>query len=147
MQLFNKKNISQLLLAILFVLYLIMGYPTPEPVASLIDTLIGKIVVAFVFLSLFAVVNPVLGILGLLVAFQLIRSSGITTGSAGLDNYVPTEEKKSCHLTAYNQFPHTLEQEIVKKMTPSHKNYRMDPSATYKPVLDNLHDATPIQDL
>ena len=54
---------------------------------------------------------------------------------------------KFSNLSAMNQFPYTLEQEIVKKMTPSHKNYRMDPSATYNPVLDNLHDATPIQDL
>ena len=43
--LFKKENMSQLALAILFIIYLIMGYKTPEMVASIVDTLVGKIVI------------------------------------------------------------------------------------------------------
>ena len=75
--LFKKQNMGQLILAILFVIYLIMGYKTPEPVANVVDTLIGKIVIIIIALALFANVNPVLGILGLLVAYDIIRRSSV----------------------------------------------------------------------
>jgi hypothetical protein len=46
--------------------------------------------------------------------------------------------------TAFNQFPYTLEQEVVAKMAPIvHTGYSIN-SASYKPLLDNLYDAAPI---
>jgi hypothetical protein len=141
--LFKKENIGQLLLVILFVIYLIMGYKTPEPVANMVDTIPGKIVVMIIALVLFVNVNPVLGILGLLVAYDLIRRSSVTTGVDSLKRYLPTEEKKMSQFTAFNQFPYTLEQEVVKKMAPiNHANEILEgPDASYKPILDNNRDA------
>ena len=120
-----------------------MGYSTPEPVAGLIDTIPGKIVVIVAALILFATVNPILGVLGLLVAYDLIRRSSISTGTHGLQRYAPSEEKKATQYTAYNQFPYTLEQEVVKKMAPlnRHDEFLGGAPATYKPVLDNTRDA------
>ena len=43
--LFKKEHTGELILVILFIIYLIMGYKTPEPVAGLVDTLGGKIVI------------------------------------------------------------------------------------------------------
>jgi hypothetical protein len=141
--LFKKQSMGQLLLAILFVIYLIMGYSTPEPVAGLIDSLPGKIVVIIAALSLFVSVNPILGILGLLVAYDLIRRSSVATGTDGLKRYLPTEEKKTSQFTAFNQFPYTLEQEVVKKMAPLNRsNEFLGGSApSYKPILENTRDA------
>jgi len=52
---------------------------------------------------------------------------------------MPTEEKKASNLTAFNQFPYTLEQEMVSKMAPiEHTVY--EPSS-FVPLLDNTHDA------
>ena len=45
MDFFNKKYVSQNVLTLLFVIYLILGLNTPKPIAQIIDTLVGKIVV------------------------------------------------------------------------------------------------------
>ena len=143
--LFKKENMGQIILIILFIIYLIMGYNTPEPIASIIDTTYGKIFVIVIALVLFAFTNPVLGIIGFLVAYELIRKSSISTGSYGLDKYLPTETKKFTELTALNQFPYTLEQEVVKKMAPiRQQNDMIQEGTTFVPVLDNLYDAAPI---
>ena len=58
--------------------------------------------------------------------------------------YVPSEEDKKSKLTAMNQFPYTLEQEVVKKMAPSKATPSPDSKASYSPTLDQLYDAAPI---
>jgi hypothetical protein len=59
---------------------------------------------------------------------------------------MPTEEKKASQLTAYNQFPYTLEQEVVKKMAPIVQPVSSLTKPSYKPLLDNLYDASPLTD-
>jgi hypothetical protein len=141
--LFTKKNMPELVLTSLFVLYLVMGYQMPEQAARLVDSTIGKIVVVLVALMLFAYSNPILGILALLVAYQLIKSSSVKTGMAGLEEYYPTESKKWTPFTPTNQFPYTLEQEVVKKMASQKFNTEYV-KAPFRPVLDDTHDAAPL---
>ena len=112
--LFKKENMGQVILCILFIVYLIMGYKMPDSIATVIDTSFGKILVIIMALMLFSYANPILGVLGFFVAFDLISKSSATTGSYALERYVPTETKKSSNLSAMNQFPYTLEQEVVK---------------------------------
>ena len=139
-ELLEKKNMSQLILVILFIIYLIMGFKTPDSVATLIDSGAGKIVVAVVALLLFAYSNPILGVLGIFVAFHLIKSASIKTGMAALEEFFPTEQKKWSPFTKENQFPYTLEQEVVKKMAPQKFNTNYV-KASYKPMLEDTYDA------
>ena len=140
--LFKKQHMGELVLAILFIIYLIMGYKTPEPVANLVDTLVGKIVIFIIVIYLFSNANPILAVLSLFVAFDLIRRSSAATGIDALQKFAPTEEKKMSQFTAFNQFPYTLEQEVVSKMAPIVRSGTSLTSASYKPMLDNLHDAS-----
>ena len=142
--LFKKENISQLSLAILFIIYLIMGYETPEPLANVIDTLVGKIAIFIMVIFMFMHANPILAVLSLFVAFDLIRRSSAVTGIDALKKYLPTEEKKSSQFTAFNQFPYTLEQEVVKKMAPIVQSGSSLTKASYMPILENLYDASVI---
>ena len=142
--LFKKENMSQLSLAILFIIYLIMGYKTPEMVASIVDTLVGKIVIFIMVIVIFMNANPILAVLSLFVAFDLMRRSSAATGIDALKMYLPTEEKKSSQFTAFNQYPYTLEQEVVKKMAPIVQSGSSLSKASYMPVLENLHDASTI---
>jgi len=141
--LFTKKNMPELVLASLFVLYLVMGYKIPEQAATIVDSTIGKIVVVLVALMLFAYSKPILGILALLVAYQLIKSSSVQTGMAGLEEYYPTESKKWTPFTPTNQFAYTLEQEVVKKMANQKFNTEYV-KAPFRPILDDTHDAAPL---
>jgi len=133
----------QLVLSVLFVIYLVMGYKMPDGVAGLVDSTGGKIVVGLVALMLFAYSNPILGVLALLVAYQMIRVASIKTGMAGLEEYYPTEQKKWSPFTPAHQFPYTLEQEVVKNMTTQKFNTEYV-KAPYRPTLVDTHDASPI---
>jgi len=144
-QLFKKNEVGQLILCILFIIYLIMGYRTPEPVAVIIDSIGGKIVLLIIIILLFIHANPILAVLSLFVAFVLLRNSSMVTGKDAINKFLPSETKKGCEMSSYNftpqnQFPYTLEQEIVKKMAPISLGGSIN-TATYKPLLENLHDA------
>ena len=141
MDFFNKKFVSQNVLTLLFVIYLILGLNTPKPIAQIIDTLVGKIVVILLAIYLFIYTNPILGVIGFFVAYDLIRRSSVATGNFGIDNYLPTEDTKAAKMSSYNQYPYTLEQEMVKKMVPV-VNKDMT-TASYVPITDDVYDAAP----
>ena len=141
--LLEKRNMSQLMLVVLFIIYLIMGYKIPEQLARVIDSSAGKIVVALIALLLFGYSNPILGVLGILVAYHLIKGSSEKTGMAALEQFYPTEEKKWSPFTAIHQFPYTLEQEVVKEMASQKFNANFV-KAPYRPMLDDTHDASSI---
>jgi hypothetical protein len=142
--LFKKEHMGELVLVILLIVYLILGFKTPEPIASMIDSLVGKVVIFIIVIYLFMHANPILAVLSLFVAFDLIRRSSMTTGIDALKRYAPSEEKKKSQFSAFNQFPYTLEQEVVAKMAPIMKSGSSLVQASYKPLLDNLYDASPV---
>jgi hypothetical protein len=141
--LLEKRNMSQLLLVLLFIFYLVMGLKMPDQLANIIDSPAGKIVVALIALLLFGYSNPILGVLGILVAYHLIKSSSDKTGMSALEQFYPTEEKKWSPFTAIHQFPYTLEQEVVKDMASQKFNANFV-KAPYRPMLDDTHDASAI---
>jgi len=138
--LFEKKSRPQLALICLFIIYLIIGYKMPDSVANLIDSTPGKVIVSLISLMLFAYSNPVLGVLALLVAYQMITSASVKTGMAALEQFYPTETKKWSPFSPIHQFPMTLEQEMVKKMAPQKFNTSYV-KPTYKPMLEDTYDA------
>jgi hypothetical protein len=141
--LLKKTQSSHVVLGIIFIIYLIMGYPIPETLANMIDTIYGKIIVCVLALILLVSVNPVLGVLGLFVAFDLIRRSEMATGSSALLKFGSSEKQKMGDLTAFNQFPYTLEQEMVKIRTIN-KDPMIDTPPSYKPMLLATSDASPV---
>lgn len=141
--LLKKTQSSHVVLGIIFIIYLIMGYPIPETLADMIDTIYGKIIVYVIALTLLVSVNPVLGVLGLFVAFDLIRRSEIATGRTALLKFSSSEKQKMGDLTAFNQFPYTLEQEMVKLRTIN-KDPPIESPPSYKPFLLATSDASPV---
>lgn len=143
-ELLKKEHRGEFILIILMIIYLIMGLRTPDIIANLIDNLIGKVVIILIVIYLFMHANPILAVLAALVAFDLMRRSSASTGIAALQQYAPSEKKKMSQFTAFNQFPYTLEQEVVSKMAPIVRSGSSLTQASYKPLLDNLYDAAPL---
>ena len=137
--LFKKQHTGELVLILLFIIYLIMGYKTPQPVANFISTIPGMVIVVILAIMLLCSCHPILGVIGVVVAFELIRRSNRDS----YDEYIPSEQNKMQELTAYNQFPYTLEQEVVKEMTVQ-RSAGILSQATYKPYLEDNYDAAPI---
>ena len=142
--LLNKEHRSQLILTIILIIYLILGLKTPQPIAFLVNNIVGKIVIFIIVIYMFLHMNPILAVISLVVAIDLIRRSSTTVYNDLLQTYIPSEENKMGQFTAFNQFPYTLEQEVVKKMAPIVQSGSVLNKASYHPLLDNLHDASPV---
>ena len=142
--LFEKRNIGQLILCILFIIFLLSSkVPIPYSVAKIINTKIGVIIIIMLLILLICYVNPIVSILAILVVYELMKRSTMSVGKNNLEDYYPIQEKKWSPYNAHNQFPYTLEQEIVNKMTKN--EYTSIPSKpSYKPVLENNYGATPL---
>jgi hypothetical protein len=93
---------------------------------------------------LFSNSNPVVGVLSIVAAYFLIKRSSITTGSFAIQKYLPSEASRSEDFSKLNEVPITLEEQMVFKMAPLVKHDAQYPDANYKPVLDSLHEAAPI---
>jgi hypothetical protein len=140
--LFEKKNIGQLILCILFIIFLLSSkVPIPYSFAKVVDTKIGIIIIIIILILLICYVNPIVSILAILVVYELMKRSSMTVGKNNLEDYYPIQEKKWSPYSAHHQFPYTLEQEIVNKM--SKNEYNSIPSKpTYKPILENNYNAS-----
>lgn len=135
----TKAQKSHLVLIALFIIFILFDVPVPTVVSSLVDTTLGNVVVIFGALSLFYCKNNVLAVLGLVVAYELIRRSA---GIYGLLNHVPTQENKDKMMNSFNEnIKHSsLEEEMVSNILPLVSGPVGTPN--YEPVLDNLHSAT-----
>lgn len=115
---FKNCRKHEMLLTVLIILYIVLNVPTPQIIAPYVDTPLGNIVIVLFALSFFMHSHPVVGILSLFAAYVLIRRSTATTGSADIEAYIPSEKRKSEELSAYNQFPVTLEEQMVAIRAP-----------------------------
>ena len=142
---FDLKSISplEILLFILFVVYIVFSIPTPFFLIPLLDSPLGLAIVIMTTLYLFLYTTPILGILSIFVAYEMLRRSSKVTGSTPILKYTPTQVKKDKYMKEMNPPSHvlTLEEEIVKQMAPIGKS---DPSTyidtSYKPIADKLID-------
>ena len=112
---FKSCRKHEMLLTVLIILYIVLNVPTPDVIASYVDTPLGNIAVVLIALSFFTHSHAVVGVLGLFAAYVLIRRS---SSSSAIEAYVPSEKRKSEELSALNQFPVTLEEQMVALRAP-----------------------------
>lgn len=129
------KKTAEIILALLFVLYILLNLQPSLLVATMIDNVLGKILIFLIVIYLFINKCYLLGILSIWVFYDLIKKSGVITGS-DLARYIPSEKKKFSNLTSYNQFPYTLEQEVVSKMTNFKSKENSFTNYSWKPNLE-----------
>ena len=128
---FKTCHKHEMLLTGLLVLYIILNVPTPDVISSYVDTPLGNIVIVLVALSFFTHSHPVVGVLGLFAAYVLIRRSSI---SSAIEAYVPSEQRKSCELSVLNQFPVTLEEQMVALRAPLADTEVGSATASFRPT-------------
>ena len=135
-------NRNSAVLAVLLSIFIVFNIQVPHTLANLIDTLLGRIVVIAGALSLLFA-HPVVGVLGIIAAYELVRRSENTTGTGPAKRFLPSETRKSQELSALNQFPVTIEEQVIANMLPQTSHTALPPSS-FKPVLDPLHEAAKI---
>jgi hypothetical protein len=138
----NIKTLKQpeMLLGGLFILFIVLDIPVPRELGGVINSLVGNIIVLIGALFLFAYVHPVVGILGLYTAYELIQRS--YPEYSPIPNNTVLENRKVFNKKAQNQFPVSLEEEVVKQRVPKVNTSKNTGKASYKPILEDSHQSS-----
>lgn len=133
----DKQNYGFVLLIALFI---ILNIDVPQQIAEFVDNMIIKGLLYLGAIYLFSY-HRVLGAVALIGVYELIRRSENKSGTTAIKKYLPTQLHKDRHLSAMNQFPATLEEEMVSKMVPLVNEAPLS-APSYKPTLSTNHSAT-----
>jgi predicted membrane protein len=140
------KSFSQLEISLLvvFIIYIALPIKTPDFLAGMVDSPVGMLTVFIVTVYLFMTVNPILAIVYVFVAYELLRRSSRQTGRVQMIKYTPSQAKKDNVMKELNPpRPESLEEEMVQKLAPiGHSDPSIYTSTSYKPVADKLQDAS-----
>ena len=140
---FKKQKTMEIILGCLMILYLLAGILLPTSLNSAFNSWIGQEIMLLIVFYMFCNSNIILGILTLLVVLSIMMNNQSSTMSIAMNNQ-PSEETKSQQFTQFNQFPYTLEQEMVKKMVPLYSAGDSINNASYVPIMDNVYDSSPV---
>ena len=80
LSLIKKQSQKQLLLTVVLVLYIITNVSAPAPLAKMVDSTMGNVIVVLLALAVLLTENTVLGVLAVIAAFELIKRSSVRTG-------------------------------------------------------------------
>jgi len=89
------------------------------------------------------VLKGIMLIIAFIFLYNILVNNTYIKGAHGMQNYLPSEQSKIIDFSKYNEFPVTLEEEVVAQMAPIIKHDDA-PNMNYLPVLDSLHDAAPL---
>ena len=130
----------------LFIIYLVMDIYPPEIMASYIDTSIGMVGILLLTLYVFMNYSPVLGVVFLFVAYEIVRRSARVNNRVPMIMYTPSQAKKDAELSAMNPpVAASLEEEVVEQMAPVGKSSLISYTMSeYKPVSSDIHNASAI---
>jgi len=110
----------------------------------MIDSSLGMLSIFIITVYLFFHVNPILAVVYIFVAYELLRRSANKGGNVTLMQYTPTQARKDAELRAMNPpKPETLEEQVVQQMAPiGHSDPSIFTASSYKPVADNTKNAS-----
>lgn len=143
-ELVQEKNYHQVALVIIFLVYIFLNnVKMPHVITEGVSSMVGTVIVIVVALGLLFNSNPIVGILGIVVAYLLIeRSNQQMKNNTSISNVMKNEmEKMDTFFKVENQFPKTLEEEVVEKRT-LHKSKPDMIGPSYKPLLCELPGST-----
>jgi hypothetical protein len=132
---------NDFILIILFGVYLVVGIDIPDYIAEWVDSIYGMVGLLVFIVYMFLNHSSLTAIISLLVAIDLYRKSGDETGTNLIQKYVPSESKRDQWFVNANQFPYTLEEEIVSKMAPLVSSGFTIDRPSYQYDVDDVHGA------
>ena len=139
--LFSRKNLPELVLAAVSVLYILGDISPPPGMAGIITTPLGMIVLIASAIMLCSCAHPIITVTYLIAAYELYERSNKTKARA--DKILFQRDKRQPEINPEIQFPITLEEKVVKKMAPWVMKENQTPP-TYKPVLDDDMNASEV---
>jgi hypothetical protein len=110
----------------------------------MVDSTFGIIGIFIVIIYLFFYANPILAILYIFVAYELVRRSSEITGRVSIIQYTPSQANMNVEMVKMNPKPYlTLEEDVIANMAPiPHNGKPVD--TTFKPVAEYIHGGSPV---
>ena len=158
----NIKNMKtyEIVLLVLFIIYIILPINPPKSMAVFINSPLGIVTLFCITLALFLYTNPILGVVYILVAYEVFRRSGEvimnnhSQNSSGITSQTPPEEpsrttrsipisqtSKDTQLQLMNIDPNpSLEEEVVSVSVPLNENQQkvVEMEHNFLPVADEI---------
>jgi len=152
---FKTFSPQEIILLVAFIVYLVFPIQTPSFLNGVIDSPIGLVTIFAITISLFLYTNPILAILYLFVAYEIIRRSSskhiiVSSSSFKQVDNTPTLNdidlaQKEVNLKSIMQSEPTLEEEIVNKMSPvGVSDAIVFTNSAYKPFAESIKGASKI---
>jgi len=134
----------ELILFVAFIFYLVFQVDTPQVIVPYIDSGMGMVTIIGVALYMFLYCHPILGVLSLFVAYEILRRSTVRLKQVTLFEPNPVQASVDKEMKAMNPPKiFTLEEQLVAKMAPLPKSGPKDfVESSYKPVSESTHEAT-----
>jgi hypothetical protein len=148
------KSPIEYILLVLFILYLVLPINLPEPFAKMVETPLGVISLFLITIAIFVYINPILGVLYIFVAYELLRRSSYITNKTSYIEYThtPSQIIKDENMRRMNPpLEKTLEEMVVQKMAPIGESMFVENRienekgqiirGAFQPVSENIHNA------
>jgi len=135
---FKKEKLEHIVI-LCMIIFIVFDMQVPYNLACAVDSTVGRILLLGSAIGLLYV-HTLVGVFALIFVYILITRSYKQSDDYNLKKYVPSQAKKDRYLSAINQFPMTLEEEIVQTQVPLVKDGPLT-SGNYKPVSNDLHNA------
>lgn len=134
-----KTSVLELIVLAMFIIYIVLPVKTPYYLAPLINSTLGMLLVFIVTIYLVLYTHPILAIVSIFVAYELMRRSYLKPNEKHV-RFDMSQSAKDAHLKKLNPKPAvSLEEDMVAKITPVYSDSIA--VSTFKPVLDDLHNA------
>jgi len=144
--LFLKMTPLEISVIAVMILYVVFQVDTPEFMARTIDSPMGMITILVTALFLFYYANPVIAILFVFVAYELIRRTAFVSARDAIVEHTPSQKQKDIQMQVMNPVKTTtLEEEMISQMAPVGKSEMSQILDTkYKPVAPKLEGASQV---
>ena len=145
----NEQSLSENILMSLFFIFIIFDIHVPDELAPLFASVPGMAIILLSVLYLFKVSNGVMGVLALVVAYELIHRSGgsLSPTNTTMPFLQQSEARKKQYMDSVNvghtlkTAPVSLEEGLINNMVPL-VNSTEPYGISFKPVLAPSSGAT-----
>ena len=143
-KLFHSLKPLEIVLLVVFIIYIVFPIQTPDFLASSVDSSLGMLSIFIITIYLFLYVNPIVAVVYIYVGYELLRRSSNKTGKVTVMQYTPTQAKKDQEMKNMNPvLEKTLEEDIVEQMAPiGHSDANVYIDTSFKPMADKLKDGS-----
>jgi hypothetical protein len=146
---FKQFSVIETILLFSFVIFIIFPINMPSPIAQLVETPLGIVMIMGITISLFIFTNPILGVIYLLVAYEILRRSSTSTHQNVYQAIPHVVHPKPSDTSVQNQqsnvdvslpiLNRTLEEDIISQRAPiGRSNATTFVDTNFKPVSDNI---------